>query len=93
MKKSQAATLKKSGSKNLDFFSAGKSSDATLKDTFEGADEKAVCLIKVHIFWEGHKILRNSGINIGVHLLIIEKKNEKWPQCPVWCKNKLKFWC
>ena len=21
------------------------------------------------------------------------KKNEKWPQCLVWCKNELKFWC
>ena len=35
----------------------------------------------------------DSGINIGVRLLIFEKKNEKRPQCLVWCKNELKFWC
>ena len=37
-----------------------------------------------------------SGISVGLRLLIFEKKkekNEKWPQCLDWCKNELKFWC
>ena len=30
----------------------------------------------------------DSGINLGVHLLIFEKK---WPQCLDWFKNELRF--
>ena len=40
----------------------------------------------------------DSGINVGVRLLIFEKfwrqkKNQKWSQCLDWYKKVLKSWC
>ena len=42
-------------------------------------------------------ITLDSGINVGVRLLIfkknLRKKNKKWPQWLDWCKKVIKSWC
>ena len=45
---------------------------------------------------EGRKkseiVTLDSGINVGVRLLIFEEeKFKKWPQCLDWCKKVIKF--